>query len=162
VWRGTQGKGTEETSTSYLAWGDLGWSGWLFGAAPPVSDSASSSPRGTLPATDGAASRGGAQHVPPPPPPPPPPLLLPSLPGHSKLRASTRADGRLAQYGRAPSRLLNVRLSSQQWQTVAAAEQRVRERPGGGRAGRRSDVRFCRYRFAATDLNSKATWFGIQ
>jgi hypothetical protein len=24
------------------------------------------------------------------------------------------------------------------------------------------DVRFCRYRFPATDLNSKATWFGIQ
>jgi hypothetical protein len=24
------------------------------------------------------------------------------------------------------------------------------------------NVRFCRYRFAATDLNSKATWFGIQ
>jgi 1-deoxy-D-xylulose-5-phosphate synthase len=23
-------------------------------------------------------------------------------------------------------------------------------------------VRFCRYRFPATDLNSKATWFGIQ
>ena len=25
-----------------------------------------------------------------------------------------------------------------------------------------SNVRFCRYRFPATDLNSKATWFGIQ
>jgi hypothetical protein len=24
------------------------------------------------------------------------------------------------------------------------------------------DVRFCRYRFPATDVNSKATWFGIQ
>jgi hypothetical protein len=24
------------------------------------------------------------------------------------------------------------------------------------------NVRFCRYRFPATDLNSKATWFGIQ
>jgi hypothetical protein len=24
------------------------------------------------------------------------------------------------------------------------------------------DVRFCRYRFPATDLNSKATWLGIQ
>jgi hypothetical protein len=27
---------------------------------------------------------------------------------------------------------------------------------------RRRHVRFCRYRFPATDLNSKATWFGIQ
>jgi hypothetical protein len=25
-----------------------------------------------------------------------------------------------------------------------------------------ADVRFCRYRFPATDLNFKATWFGIQ
>jgi hypothetical protein len=31
----------------------------------------------------------------------------------------------------------------------------------GRRGGAAADVRFFRYRFPATDLNSKATWFGI-
>jgi hypothetical protein len=43
---------------------------------------------------------------------------------------------------------------------LGAINQRVRQVAAGARP--RRHVRFCRHRFPATDLNSKANWFGIQ
>jgi hypothetical protein len=69
---------------------------------------------------------------PPPPPLPPPPPV------------STRVAG----------------CSSPAWQDAAHPRGRMQLTRVAGCS--LVNVRFCRYRFPATDLNSKSTWFGIQ
>jgi hypothetical protein len=48
------------------------------------------------------------------------------------------------------------------WRRSLPAVRWLRSPPQARRALCVRNVRFCRYRFPATDLNSKATWFGIQ
>jgi hypothetical protein len=127
--RDEQGEKGQVESTSYMEWADMDWSGWLFGSSEPakVSDSASSSPRGALdggpasPPGQSPRERGATAAA-------PSPALTPRSglkPAHSKLRASTRADGRMAQYGRTSKHLLNLRLSSRQWRAVADSRERA-------------------------------------
>jgi hypothetical protein len=125
----TRGEDGQAESTSYMEWADMDWSGWLFGSSEPakVSDSASSSPRGGLdagPASPPGHSPREREAI----------AAAPTLaltprsglkPAHSKLRASTRADGRMAQYGRTSKHLLNLRLSSRQWRAVADSRERA-------------------------------------
>lgn len=126
---GEQGENGQAESTSYMEWADMDWSGWLFGSREPakVSDSASSSPRGPL--DDGPASPPGQSPRETGATAAAPTLALTPRSGlkaaHSKLRASTRADGRMAQYGRTSKHLLNLRLSSRQWRAVADSRERA-------------------------------------